>query len=514
MQKRNIILISIFMSVSMLGVIGLQGFWLKRTIDQASEQFDKRAERALYATVDALEQNEMEFIITEEFEEGIDFKTLIADADSIVDANGLGDIKFHETHDDGLATDFHIINEGNSVVYISTSDSNQFNLTQQVRYTAREVEVLEEQFEIVENEFEVIEEALRTVIVKTISKEEDVIRRLEDTDIEPLMKSELLKEGIDLPFVYAVSSDTVFTAFSSSPNLEEMLFEASIFNTSEDSPLLHLGFETRGAYILKNTSDILALVFLFTILLMGTTIYAIRFMFNQKRLADMKSDFINNMTHEFKTPLATIGLAADSIKHPRVRGNDTELDRYSNIIAKESHRLNSHVESILQLAKMERGEINLKRSSVRINDLMREALAANRMRIEQSSAEISEQYLPSEMECFVDPYHVGNALSNLIDNAIKYSKGVPQVSLLVKSEAGFISFAVKDNGIGMSEEAKKKAFEAFYREQTGNLHDVKGFGVGLSYVKEIAEKHGGLVNLESKKGKGTTVTIKIPCNEG
>ena len=488
------------MSVSMIGVIGLQGFWLKRTIDQVSEQFDERAERALYAAVDAFEQNEMEFIITEEIEEALDWQNLIPDSVNTITRTFVNGVEYQTSLEGEEIGELKVISNGNSIIHVDHSDTVNNTFL--------------EDFEFVADEIRVIEDAFKTVIVRGITKEEDLFFRLENVDIDSVLTIELSKEGIDLPFVYAVSSDTVLTSYSSSPNLKEMLFEASIFGSSEDSPLLHLGFEARGAFILKNTGDVLALVLLFTLLLMGTTIYAIRFMFNQKRLADMKSDFINNMTHEFKTPLATIGLAADSIKHPRVRGNEGELDRYSNVIAKESNRLNSHVESILQLAKMERGEINLKKSAVRINDLMREALAANRMRIEQSSAEISEYYLVTNPECFVDPYHIGNALSNLIDNAIKYSKGAPQVSVQVNTELGYFTFQVKDHGIGMSEEAKKKAFEPFYREQTGNLHDVKGFGVGLSYVREIAEKHGGFVQLESKKGKGTTVTVKIPFDEG
>ncbi len=497
MQLRNITLIASFMTVSLLGVIGLQGYWLKQTIDQAAEEFDQRAERALFATVSNLKQSEVELLINEEFEEVFDMRTLIRDSipqyttEFVYEVGEPGEVEVIVNAGGKTLSEDH-----RSVIIIESDTTNIFR-----------------EFEKVEQEFEVLEQAFKTVLVRQLTAEEDLYRRLENVEIQPLINDELQKEGIDLPFDYAITTDSVLAQFSSSVEIDNMEYAVDIFRSEEDSPILHLGFATKGAYILKNTGSVLGLVTLFTLLMLGTTIYAIRFMLSQKRLADMKSDFINNMTHEFKTPLATIGLAADSIRHPRVRGNETELDRYSDIIAKESKRLNSHVESILHLAKMERGEIRLKKVRVKINDLLREAIAANRLRIEQSGANLTEDFLENDAECLVDPYHVGNALSNLIDNAIKYSKENPVIGISVKREAGFIHFKVTDKGIGMSEEAKKRAFEAFYREQTGNLHDVKGFGVGLSYVKEIAEEHGGSANLESKKGKGTTVTIKIPCDE-
>jgi signal transduction histidine kinase len=514
MPKGKITWIAIFMFVSLFGVIALQAYWLKKNIDQAANEFDQRAERALYASVRNLAKSEMEVVIEEEFGNLINLKGLLTD--SLSGTSWRREIKTKKD----TAVSVEVIVNGDTKIIHKNLESLELG-KKQLEKALAEMEVLEERVigfrdetAILEEEVEVFQDALKTVFIRELSTEESVFNRLSGLKLDSLISVELAKEGIDLPFEYAVKTDSILSEYSSTSSTDELEYRAEIFKNSQNKAWLHLGFSNRGTYILKNTASVLGMVALFTFLLLGSTIYAIRFMLNQKRLAEMKSDFINNMTHEFKTPLATIGLAADSMRHPRVRGVESELDRYSAIITKESQRLNSHVESILQLAKMERGEVKLRRSRVGINELLREALAANRLRIEQSSARVTEVFLKEEAVCEVDPYHLANALSNLLDNAIKYSEGIPEIVLEVHQVNGTIEFVVRDNGMGMSAEARKRAFEPFYREQTGDVHDVKGFGVGLSYVKEIAESHGGEVEIESKKGKGTTVTMRIPCDEG
>ena len=497
------------MFASLFGVIGLQAYWLKKNIDQAAAEFDLRADRDLHAAARNLAKSQMEVVIQEEFGNLINFKGLLKDT--------LLSNSWHKqlTMRRDTSVSVEVIVDGDTRVIHQTLERRPKEVEEIVQLELLQEEIAEykDQVTILEEEVEVFQDALKTVFIRELSTEESLINRLAGVELGPLIASELAVEGIYIPFEYAVETDTIIPEFSSASSLDKLDYRTDIFRNTDKKAQLHLGFTNKGAYILKNTASVLGMVGLFTLLLLGSTIYAIRFMLNQKRLAEMKSDFINNMTHEFKTPLATIGLAADSIRHPRVRGGEAELDRYSKIITKESQRLNSHVESILQLAKMERGEVKLRKSRVGINDLIREAFAANYLRIEQSAARITEVFLEDEAVCEVDPYHLGNAISNLLDNAIKYSDSTPEIVLEVRRTDGMIEFSVTDHGIGMSAETRKRAFEPFYRERTGDLHDVKGFGVGLSYVKEIAEGHGGEVSMESKKGKGTTVTIRIPCYE-
>jgi len=510
MQRKTINVLAVFMLVSLLGILGLQAYWLKQAIDRSTTEFDQRAKRALQASANKLASlnfevkidREMDQILSQgQWQEQIFVDTvpktrsirLLREEKRMVSDAEAAEIAELEPELEEVPE----LEEENSFIVIE-SITNENG---------------EEEIEIIRKQgLEVIEQAVHSVIIREISRKENLAERLGDQNVGRVIEEKLKEEGIDLPFQYAVYEDSIIQKYSSTYDLAATPYKASIFPDDELSAFLHLGFSSKGAYVLKNTGDVLVLVALFSLLMIGTTVYAIRFMLRQKRLADMKTDFINNMTHEFKTPLATIGLAADSIRHPRIKGSQSDLDRYADVISKESKRLNSHVENLLQLAKMERGDLRLRLEAENINDLIRETIASNRLLLEQSEADLHTSLKEDLPPIQVDAYHLSNALSNLIDNAVKYSEDKPVISLTTDGIKGEVFIVISDRGRGMTEEAKRRAFEAFYREQSGNLHEVKGFGVGLSYVKRIAEAHGGSVELKSKRGKGTTVTLKLPTS--
>ncbi len=253
---------------------------------------------------------------------------------------------------------------------------------------------------------------------------------------------------------------------------------------------------------------------LFTVIIIAAFYITVRAMLNQKKMSEIKSDFINNMTHEFKTPLATISLAVDALRNEKVINDKAKWQYFNNIIKDENKRMNKHVETILQAALMEKQEFRLNLTPVHVHRLLEQIIDNFQLQLQAKKGKI--EFLPNAMDdtIKVDEVHFTNILSNLIDNAIKYSKENLAIKLVTHRTPKHFIIQVQDNGIGMSKETVKRVFEKFYRAHTGNIHNVKGFGLGMSYVKSVIDAHKGKVKAESTLGKGSTFTIEIPVNLG
>jgi two-component system phosphate regulon sensor histidine kinase PhoR len=235
-------------------------------------------------------------------------------------------------------------------------------------------------------------------------------------------------------------------------------------------------------------------------------------MVRQKKLSEIKNDFINNMTHEFKTPIATISLAVDALKNPKVIGNPEKLIYFSGIIKEENQRMNRQVETILKSALMDRQEIQINKKPLNIHQIIEDVAGNFALRLQEKGGDI-EIHLNSENDLIEgDEVHISNLVNNLLDNAVKYAKDnvPPHISLTTSSTPKKFSMVIEDNGIGMTRETVKRIFEKFYRAHTGNIHNVKGFGLGLSYVKTVIDAHDGNIKAESVLGKGSTFTIELP----
>ncbi len=238
--------------------------------------------------------------------------------------------------------------------------------------------------------------------------------------------------------------------------------------------------------------------------------YSIFIIFRQKRLSMMKNDFISNMTHEFKTPIATISLAADSIMNPKVSSSPDKLERFAHIIKQENRRMNRQVEKVLQAAQIERRELKLKPVLVDVNELLTEAASHMALQVEKRDGVLEVVLDATNPAIEADPTHLSNILHNLIDNANKYSPDNPHITVRTEDTRTGVKVHVTDRGIGMTKEDQRQIFEQFFRVHTGNRHDVKGFGLGLSYVKAITEAHGGRVSVSSALGQGSTFTVEFP----
>ena len=251
----------------------------------------------------------------------------------------------------------------------------------------------------------------------------------------------------------------------------------------------------------------------FMLVIIAAFYVTLRTLFNQKKLSEIKSDFINNMTHEFKTPLATISLAVDALKNEKVQSNKEKMDYFTGIIKEENKRMNRHVETILQAALQEKQEMKLELMELHVHQVIDKTLENYKLQLEEKGGKV-ELKLNAQNDLIVaDEIHFTNLLSNLIDNAIKYSYEKVLIKISTQSTSRFMVVTVQDNGIGMSKESVKHIFEKFYRAHTGNVHNIKGFGLGMSYVKMVIDAHKGKIKVDSTLGKGTTFTIEIPWKQ-
>lgn len=249
---------------------------------------------------------------------------------------------------------------------------------------------------------------------------------------------------------------------------------------------------------------------LFTTIIIAAFFITIKTILNQKKMSEIKSDFINNMTHEFKTPLATISLAVDALRNEKVHGDKTKWQYFNNIIKEENRRMNKHVETILQAALMEKQEFKLNFLPTHLHELLKTVTNTFQLQLQEKNSKIEYLLNAGNDMIEVDEVHFSNVISNLIDNAIKYSKENLALKIITHSTAKYVVLQIQDNGIGMSKETVKRIFEKFYRAHTGNLHNVKGFGLGMSYVKSVVNEHKGKIKVESILGKGSTFTLEIP----
>jgi two-component system, OmpR family, phosphate regulon sensor histidine kinase PhoR len=251
---------------------------------------------------------------------------------------------------------------------------------------------------------------------------------------------------------------------------------------------------------------------LFTLIIIAAFYLTVRTMLRQKKLGEIKNDFINNMTHEFKTPIATISLAVDAMRNEKVVQDRDKMEYFSSIIKEENHRMNRQVETILKASQLEKQEVDLNLKPVHVHEVIRDVIDNFTLQLEEKQGKVEMQLTAANDLINADEVHFSNLINNLVDNAVKYAKEniPPFIRLFTQSNGKHFTLKIEDNGIGMNRDTVKRVFERFYRAHTGNVHNVKGFGLGLSYVKTMVEAHDGDIKAESVPGKGSTFTVDLP----
>lgn len=357
---------------------------------------------------------------------------------------------------------------------------------------------------------EVVYNMLQTTSDKPLNE------RLNFKQLDVLLKSELWKNGINIPYHYTVTDRMgrlIYHCPDYIPNGHEILYSSVLFKNDPPARvgLVNVYFPTMDSYVFSSVRFMIPSV-IFTLVLLVTFVFTVYIIFRQKKLTEIKNDFINNMTHEFKTPISTISLAAQMLQDPSVGKSPSMFQHISGVINDETKRLRFQVEKVLQMSMFERQKATLKMKDVNANELIQSVMNTFALKVEKYNGKITSDLDAKNPWIFVDEMHLTNVVFNLLDNAVKYKKEEGDLLLHIRTwnESGKLYISIQDNGIGIKKEDLKKIFDKFYRVHTGNRHDVKGFGLGLAYVKKIIQDHKGTIRAESELGVGTKFIIVLP----
>ena len=358
-------------------------------------------------------------------------------------------------------------------------------------------------------------EAMNQAWEELLEGQKDILERIDTVQVKELIKNHLKERGIDQSFDLALLDDEgklipigqIKDSETLSQGIQARLFPSDLLGKEN---FVLINFPKKRLFILQQIWLPVISSMLFIGIVIFCFIYAIKVIIRQKNLSDIKNDFINNMTHEFKTPIATVSLAVEALQDPEFLNKDTFRNRYIGIIKDENKRLGTQVEKVLQAATLDKKDFKLKIELLNINEILENAKTGFGLQLENKGGNISLKTNLKDPYLEADAFHISHIINNLLDNAIKYSKENPIVQIDCWDQNGSIFISISDNGVGMSKDALKKIFDKFYRVPTGNVHDVKGFGLGLSYVKTMLEAHNGEITVSSEPGKGSTFTLKLP----
>ncbi|WP_301921391.1 sensor histidine kinase KdpD [Ferruginibacter sp.] len=352
-----------------------------------------------------------------------------------------------------------------------------------------------------------------------------ITQRYSRDEIRDIIHKAFTKQNLEkIPFEFAISStsligdeiqsDNFYKLYSDSANNNPIVLPlesppGSLSEGISPSELLILIVPHAKSFIWQSMTWFIIGAVVFTIIIICAFFITVRALIKQKKLSEIKSDFINNMTHEFKTPLATISLAVDALKNEKVINDREKMNYFTGIIKEENKRMNKQVETILQAALLDKQEVQLNLKKLHAHDLITSALNNINLQVDEKKGRLEVNFAATNDVLMADDVHFTNLVSNLLDNAVKYSKDDLRIKITTQTAGNTFKIKIEDNGIGMNKETVARIFEKFYRAHTGNLHNVKGFGLGLSYVKTMVEAHRGSIKAESILGKGTSFLLSF-----
>jgi len=505
MNKKYIWILTVGMAFTMLWLIIVQTIWINNAVSVKEQQFNQTVNTALAEIVTKIEEQETVLHISNEM---VSFSTGKSSLNQ--QQKKKGNKLIDSIIEKGSKANIFVLTNDSIVYKIANSDSTIIDSSAQRKVISKE----EFQANIV-NKITDKTIFVENIVNKLIRKEINIEERLNKRSLEKIISKVLKNNGIDVNYEYSVRKQNgQYYLKSDNFNLNEnqrsysvILFPNDILSAPN---YLIVYFPEQKRIILRMlpqiafTSVLLTLIIFITF---GLTLYII---FRQKKLSDVINDFINNMTHELKTPISTISLASQMLKDKSIPAELKKTDNIANIIDEESKRLGYQVEKVLQMAIVEKGGIVLKYNKLNIHDLLQNIINNFRLNVDNKNGKIDVILAANEPEVFADEVHLTNVIFNLLDNAVKYCQTIPEIEITTQNKKNGLSIFVKDNGIGISKENQKKIFDKFYRVSTGNLHDVKGFGLGLSYAKKIIQQHAGEIKIRSEITKGTTFEIFIP----
>lgn len=361
---------------------------------------------------------------------------------------------------------------------------------------------------------DILDNAQFEIFFKDIAAAKPLQERISKDRLRNILKEELEEYDVKMPFEFSIYSNGLATKIQSDNFIfdKDDTYSIPVFKDNEgnDKYVLLVGFPNKEKFLFSELVGISLLSIIFTLVIIVAYSSALSQLIRQRQISEIKTDFINNMTHEFKTPIATINLALDAIKNPKVIEDKEKVHRYLQMIRDENKRMHAQVENVLRISKLEKKELDINKESNNIHEIIDDAIEHVNLIIEDRNGTITKHLQATRTTVLLNDVHFTNVMVNVLDNAIKYSTEAPIIDIYTENIKDFVLIKIKDQGIGMSKVAQKRIFEKFYREHTGDVHNVKGHGLGLAYVKRIIEDHNGQIFVESEKGKGSTFIIKIP----
>ena len=512
MKKSTIWILGIVMGLSFLGLLYLQVSYIEAMVKMRKEQFDNSVRNSLYQVSKDVEFAETDRWLREDITEA-ERKALTASSSMQGDDLVQQTQRFTVKSPDGrIMTDFELkvmTNKPSELPKMMISRRHGGNT---IPKTSKSL------LDAVKNRYMYQRVLLDEVALQMVYRASDksIGERVRFKDLDDYLKSALLNNGIELPYHFTVvdkDGREVYRCADYEGKGNEDSYTQPLFQNDPPAKMsiVKIHFPGKKDYIFDSVSFMIPSM-IFTLVLLITFIFTIYIVFRQKKLTEMKNDFINNMTHEFKTPISTISLAAQMLKDPAVGKSPQMFQHISGVINDETKRLRFQVEKVLQMSMFDRQKATLKMKEIDANELITGVINTFTLKVERYNGKITSNLEATDPVIFADEMHLTNVIFNLMDNAVKYKKPEEELLLNVKTwnEPGKLMISIQDNGIGIKKENLKKVFDNFYRVHTGNLHDVKGFGLGLAYVKKIIQDHKGTIRAESELNVGTKFIIALP----
>ena len=515
MKKSTIWLIAIIMGFSFLALLYLQLSYIEDMAKMKKEQFDESVNRSLYQASRNLEVNETLRYLEKDVNET---ERRAFRQDSVSFHGDLNNGTVQHSHQYAVAGKDGTIYSSFQLKTITTkpstipkamilrSDKNSIN------------EASKSLQEIVRNRY-VYQKALLDEVVYNIlytASDKPLRERINFKLLDQDIRAELLNNGINIPYHFTVSTADGREVYRCPDYTEDGLpytYSQVLFRNDPSSKMgvVRIHFPDINGYIFSSVRFMIPSV-VFTLVLLITFIFTIVVIFRQKRYTEIKNDFINNMTHELKTPIASISLAAQMLNDNSVGKSPAMLSHLGGVINDESKRLRFLVEKVLQMSMFDRKKAVFKKKELDLNEMVENIANSFTLRVEHTGGKIYTEIEAIDSAIYVDEMHFQNVIFNLLDNAVKYRKQDMPLDIYMKTwnDDQYLYLSIRDTGMGIKKENLKKIFEKFYRVHTGNLHDAKGFGLGLAYVKKIIDLHKGTIHVESEFGKGTKFTIALP----
>ncbi|WP_299581609.1 HAMP domain-containing sensor histidine kinase [uncultured Sunxiuqinia sp.] len=530
MSRRVIIFLIVIMATVMTSLILVQTNSIKKAFQIKEEQFDQTVNRSIRQVVRSLELEEAAQLIAQTnrqnysgsiFPRGNQTNNIFpgGTADPAQARQGQVNISFRYSKQKGNSN----YKEELSITYNDTNSifNNERGMPGDFPSAFDEIHDYDIYF-AQEYERRMNEKAnmYRLLQNEVMFSQLPIKERINQKLLEHEIQREFENSNIDLEYKYAV--------YTFPPGKEQrrvmgnaefdlqnkVTYRTNLFANDRDpkANYLFIHFPKRQSYLLKEAGLMVIPTAILTAMLIGIFVYTILIILKQKKLSSIKNDFINNMTHELKTPISTISLASQMLHDNSVSNTPRTIEHVSNVILQESKRLSFQVEKVLQMAVFNEGRLKLKFKEVHLNELINNVILNFELRVKSKNGTLTSTIMADNDLIKGDEVHITNVIFNLLDNAMKYSKDTPAIDVKTENKKDFVVVSIKDNGIGIAKEHQDQIFERFYRVPTGNVHDVKGFGLGLSYVKKIIDSHQGKIKVESALNKGTKFMIYFPLN--